>query len=57
MQFKTESDKWLVITALNATAEKWDQWAADLCVPAVKEQFAQQAKDARRIAAEIEENG
>ena len=46
----TESDRWLIITALTSAADKWEEWSSTIALPSVALQFATQAKQARDLA-------
>lgn len=59
--FKSDSDRWFVATALRTAAERYDEDAKTFAEPGpnshphLVRQFEDQAATARRIATEIEE--
>lgn len=65
MRFATDADRWLVITALQAMADRWTLDADALADDAkgnpgfasLVRQMRDQTDAARRIAAQIEEEG
>lgn len=63
MRFKSESDKWQAINALQLAADRYDENARIFREPAearwlpLAQQFEDQAKATRRIALQIENEG
>lgn len=54
MQFASDSDRWAAINALRYAAEAYEGFAKEAHPPRIKDQFQRQAKDAFRIADQIE---